>query len=437
MWRYVGAVAVISLLAVGSAQGAREVAPTNTSLPTISGTPRAGETLTAASGAWSGSSPISFAYRWQRCNKNGNSCNNIGSASNQTYTLQKGDAGHRMRVSVTASNSDGSANAVSAPTAVVAAGLKPENTSLPAISGTAKAGSTLTASAGAWKNNPTSFDYQWRRCDTSGHNCNGVGPHRNTYVLSGSDVGATIRIRVTARNQFGDEQAQSVQTAVVAAAGPLPANTVLPVIGGAARNGQLLVASAGSWANSPNHYDYQWQRCDTAGNNCGGFGANSSSQRLSSSEVGHRIRVTVSARNQFGTSKATSAPTAVVAGAGPASIGVEQVSLPNQLVITGVQFVPRRLQSRQAFVGRFRVSDARGNLVRGAVVYAIGIPYGWVRPAPEVVTGSNGWATIQFFPTRLMPLHKAALVFFVRARKPGERLLSGVSTRRLVQVGIG
>jgi hypothetical protein len=54
-----------------------------------------------------------------------------------------------------------------------------------------------------------------------------------------------------------------------------------------------------------------------------------------------------------------------------------------------------------------------------------------------VVTGSNGWATIQFFPTRLMPLHKAALVFFVRARKPGERLLSGVATRRLVQVGIG
>ena len=125
MWRYVGAVAVILLLAVGSAQGARKVAPTNTSLPTISGTPRAGETLTAASGAWSGSSPITFAYRWQRCNKNGNGCNNIGSASNQTYTLQKGDAGHRMRVTVTASNSDGSANAVSAPTAVVADGLKP------------------------------------------------------------------------------------------------------------------------------------------------------------------------------------------------------------------------------------------------------------------------------------------------------------------------
>jgi hypothetical protein len=224
---------------------------------------------------------------------------------------------------------------------------------------------------------------------------------------------------------------------VVAAAGPLPTSTAVPVIGGVARNGQLLFAGTGSWTNSPNHYDYRWKRCDTAGNNCTGFGANSSSQRLSSVEVGHRIRVTVSARNQFGTSKATSAPTAVVNGAGPASIGVDQVSLPNQLVITGVQFVPRRLHSRQAFVGRFRVADARGRLVRGAVVYAIGVPYGWVRPAPEVVTGSNGWATIRFFPTRLMPLHRAALVFFVRARKPGERLLSGVSTRRLVQVGIG
>jgi hypothetical protein len=436
MWRYVGAAAALALLASGSAQGARQAAPANTSLPTISGTPRAGEILTAASGAWSGTAPISFAYRWQRCDKNGNGCNNL-SATNQTYVLQKGDTGHRLRVSVTASNAEGSSNAVSAPSAVVVAGLKPENTSLPAISGTAKAGSTLTASVGTWKNEPTSFAYQWRRCDGAGNNCDGVGTNKNTYALTGDDVGATIRIRIRARNAFGNELAQSAQTAVIATAGPLPANTTLPVIGGVARNGQLLVASAGSWANSPNHFDYRWKRCDAVGNNCEGFGGDTSQQRLFSSEVGHRIRVTVSARNQFGTGKATSAPTGLVTGAGPASISVAQVSLPNQLVITGVQFVPRRVHARQAFLGRFRVSDARGNLVRGAVVYAIGIPYGWVRPAPEVVTASNGWATLQFFPTRLMPLHKAALVFFVRARKPGERLLSGVSTRRLVQVGIG
>jgi hypothetical protein len=54
-----------------------------------------------------------------------------------------------------------------------------------------------------------------------------------------------------------------------------------------------------------------------------------------------------------------------------------------------------------------------------------------------VLTGTDGWATITLLPTRLMPLHRAAVVFFVRARKPGDNLLAGVSTRRLVQVRVG
>jgi hypothetical protein len=70
-------------------------------------------------------------------------------------------------------------------------------------------------------------------------------------------------------------------------------------------------------------------------------------------------------------------------------------------------------------------------------VYAIGLPYGWIRPASEVVTGTDGWAQVTFLPTILMPLHRAAVVFFLRARKPGDNLLAGVSTRRLVQVRIG
>ena len=66
-----------------------------------------------------------------------------------------------------------------------------------------------------------------------------------------------------------------------------------------------------------------------------------------------------------------------------------------------------------------------------------GLPYGWVRTAPEVVTGTDGWSQITFLPTRSMPLRRAALVIFLRARKPGDSLLAGVSSRRLVQIGIG
>jgi hypothetical protein len=445
MWRLVTAVAAIALLVGGAAQGARKTAPANTSPPTISGTARAGETLTASSGSWSGTTPMTFAYRWMRCNSSGGNCGNI-SATTQTYKLTSADAGHTMRVSVTASNSDGSANAVSAATAVVAQGQPPANTASPTISGTAKVGETLTAGNGAWSNSPTSFAYQWRRCGPTGHDCKDVGSDHQTYKLVTDDVGSTMRVEVKAKNQFGSTKATSDPTAPVAPAGPVPANTSAPTISGTPRAGETLTASTGAWANSPTKFTYQWLRCDSGGNNCASIGSGQT-QRLTSSDVNHTIRVTVSATNQYGTSRATSAPTASVAGSlpggaiklpsGEISFPVQQVSLPQRLIISGVNFVPSRLSSRQAFTGRFRVSDTRGYVIRGALVYAIGLPYGWIRPAPEVITGTDGWATITLLPTSLMPLHRAAVVFFVRARKPGDNILAGVSTRRLVQVRIG
>jgi hypothetical protein len=438
MWKLVAVVSAVALLAGGAAQGASKAAPVNTSPPTISGTDRAGETLTAASGSWN-NSPTSFSYRWQRCNSSGAGCDNISGATNQTYQLQKSDTGRRVRVSVTAKNADGSANATSGPTGVIAQGLSPANSSLPTISGTPKAGQTLTATTGSWSNSPTHYDYQWRRCDTGGNDCHDVGGNRSTFVPDSGDVGHTIRVEVKARNDYGSTTARSAPTGVVAPGGPAPANSVPPTISGVPRDGQMLVATTGTWTNSPTKYGFQWLRCDTVGNNCSNFGGNGQSQRLASSEVGHTVRVTVSASNQFGTTKSTSVPTAIVAAAStaPGSISVSQVTLPQRLVISGVKFIPSRLTSRGAFLARFRVSDTRGNLVNGALVYALGIPYGWVRNAPEVVSGGDGWATIQFVPTRLMPIHRrAALVMFVRARKPGESLLAGVSARRLVQISI-
>ena len=432
--------ALVALLVGGAAQGARTSAPANTSPPTISGTAQGGETLTATSGGWSGSTPMTFTFQWQRCDNTGNSCNKISGGTNQSYLVQSGDVGHRLRVSVKASNSDGSGNAVSSATAVIANGIAPANTAPPVVSGTLKVDSVLTTTNGSWTHSPTSFVYEWSRCDTGGNNCRSVGGNRTTYRLQSADAGSTIRVTVTAKNAYGKDKSTSSPTGVVAPLGLAPAATSAPQIGGVPREGQTLVASTGNWTNSPTRYDYQWFRCDTGGNNCNAFGGGNSSQKLSSSEVGRTIRVTVTARNQFGTSKSTSAPTGVVTSSSPgtpSSISVSQVALPNLLVISALQFVPPRLHSREAFIGRLRVTDSHGNLVRGALVYGIGLPYGWIRNAPEAVTGNDGWATIQFIPTRLMPLRRAAVVFFVRARKPGDNLLNGVTARRLVQVRIG
>ena len=55
--------------------------------------------------------------------------------------------------------------------------------------------------------------------------------------------------------------------------------------------------------------------------------------------------------------------------------------------------------------------------------------------AGEQRTGQDGWATLRMTPQRDFPLRRSYSVqFFVRARKQGDTLLAGVSTRRLVQV---
>ena len=133
------AVTAAALVAVsGSATAApavrppRQSAPVNAALPAVSGTARQGQTLTASSGSWGGTLPISYAYQWQRCNAGGSGCNSISGAHSATYLLVSADVGHTIRVRVTATNADGSAQAFSAPTGVIAdLGNAPAATSQP------------------------------------------------------------------------------------------------------------------------------------------------------------------------------------------------------------------------------------------------------------------------------------------------------------------
>jgi hypothetical protein len=233
-------------------------------------------------------------------------------------------------------------------------------------------------------------------------------------------------------------------------------NTAKPTITGdepKAVEGNKLTAGNGTWSSpTPITYSYQWERCDANGANCQGTtGATQPTYTLTKDDVGKRVRVTVAAKNAAAVAFADSDAGPIVVGApaptlpagavkladGTISIPVTSVSLPQRLVITRVEFSPNVVRSRNPFSARFRVRDTRGYVVRDALVYLIGLPYGRIAQPGEQRTAQDGWATFQLNPTAKFPLQRgAALVMFVRARKESDSLLAGVSTRRLVQVRI-
>ena len=201
--------------------------PAVSSPPTIAGTPQTGKMLAGLPGAWSGGKPVTFLYQWQRCDAAGGSCVPITGATAETYVPVTVDVGHALVLSVTAQTLTGTVSAASPATVAVTAGggtvTRPAATTLPTVTGTAQAGQTLTSSVGTWSGAPTSFSYQWRRCDATGANCAAiVGAMSSTYTLTPGDIGATVSLVVTATGKGGSTSATAVTTAPIVAA-PVPA----------------------------------------------------------------------------------------------------------------------------------------------------------------------------------------------------------------------
>ncbi len=98
----------------------------------------------------------------------------------------------------------------------------PAATARPSISGTPAIGQTLTASGGSWNGSPTSYVYQWERCDSSGQNCIAIdGATSATYTPTAGDVGHTLAVLEYAANPAGSSPTvQSTATSPVSATAP-------------------------------------------------------------------------------------------------------------------------------------------------------------------------------------------------------------------------
>jgi hypothetical protein len=101
-----------------------------------------------------------------------------------------------------------------------------------------------------------------------------------------------------------------------AAAAAAPQNTSPPSISGTPKVGSTQTADNGTWSNTPTSFDYQWQRCASDGTACGDITAGTTKTYTPvSGDVGHTLRVVVTATNADGKASATSAPSDVIGSA--------------------------------------------------------------------------------------------------------------------------
>jgi prepilin-type N-terminal cleavage/methylation domain-containing protein len=218
------------------------LAPANTAAPTVTGTPADGSTLTTNNGTWS-RSPNGYAYQWLRCDNAGTNCVAIAGANATTYAAVTADVGATLRSEVTATNAGGSNSQRSNATAPVSVGA-PVSTAAPAISGTLRKGQTISATTGTWSNSPASYTYQWRRCNSAGAACSDIpGATASSYLLTDSDIAATMRVVVTATNPGGSTPATSNPTTPIDPDVPTGNFTQLPGNGATMNYGDTATGS--------------------------------------------------------------------------------------------------------------------------------------------------------------------------------------------------
>jgi hypothetical protein len=343
-----------------------------------------------------------------------------------------------------------SARGVASPGQPGAPVAPPRATAEPVVSGRAEQGRTLSATRGSWTGTGSiRYAYRWVRCPQDGGRPDGAdcvfvqGATRSQYQLAAADVGFRMRVRVTATNAEGSQTVASNPTATVV--GP-PVNTSLPLVVGTPLVDSVLTVQTGSWSGrQPISYAYAWLRCNTAGGECAAIGgATGRSYRLTTSDVSHKLRCNVTARNAVGSTTVLSSESGVVSvplppGAirlpgGAVSIPATSVPADQRLIVSKVGFSPNPVASRQRQITvRVRVTDTRGYVVRDAIVFVRSTPR--VTSGTRLLTAVDGWMTTRLLPLDTFPLKKNGRVqFFVKAYRSGDPELAGIAGYRLVQV---
>jgi hypothetical protein len=326
----------------------------------------------------------------------------------------------------------------------------PTKRSDPSWRGVPQEGETLSGSTGQWLDanglpcTDCTFRYTWQRCNAAGSGCADIpGATSFSYLLVAADVGQRVRIvewifkrdcnahgldcRDIEKNGF------SAPTPVIAPK-PIahPQASAPPTIQGLPMEEETLRATGGTWTGPGTiTKTIYWQRCNGVGEACATIvGATGGSYKLTSADVGGRLRVIETAANEGGSAQSVSTPTAVVVELRPTAsrptIAAAKVALPHRLLLDQV----RTTQAGQRVTLKIRVSDDRGFRVTGVLVRATPtmLLSGSTR---ERVSDAKGWATFTFTATG-----SGTSFIYAEARRKGEKPQTGVSTANLFRIRI-
>ncbi len=195
-----------------------------------------------------------------------------------------------------------------------------------------------------------------------------------------------------------------------------PVNTSAPAISAPEQvlPGGALAADTGTWSAPAGSgsvtYGYQWQECDSQGESCQSIGgAQNASYVADAGDVGHSLRVLVSAADADGLTSAVSAATSPVAtpqlapagptgGVDPFTTSSPGPGVPNgsgasataQLVLNGARSISRSFAQR-AFTLTGRLTDGQGQPIAGAVLDVLAqTGSGTARPLTQAETLPDG-----------------------------------------------
>ena len=294
--------------------------------PAVHGTAQVGESLWAeATGIEDGNGLDRVQFRYQWVSGDGNADTDIAGATDSGYTLVADDVGKTIKVKVAFTDRGGySETRTGAATEAVAAAPNNPATGLPAISGTAQVGETLTvdtsgiADADGLVN--ATFSYQWVANDGTA-DTDISGATDAAYTLVADDEGRTIKVRVIVTDDLGNETTltseatEAVDFAVQQQGASNTPATGQPTISGTAQVGEMLtadttgIADADGLANAT--YSYQWVANDGAADT-DISGATDAAYTLVADDAGRTIKVRVLVTDDAGnettlTSEATEA----------------------------------------------------------------------------------------------------------------------------------